>query len=164
MNARNATAAYAVSVRAPPLSAVVLLVALGVTSLAGCYESRVFLGDAGFSASSGVTRPCTTSMASVLRDCGWRFDSIRSCVPGTPVSVACGTSCASGSCSGDAMIRLCRGTSDCTSAASLGQDDDSCGSLCPRAEMTCPPEGRYTVLTTSFTDGSSYTCSVGTRP
>lgn len=160
----NVSPAYAVFVRAAPIFVLVLLAVAEAASLVGCYESRVLLGDAGFTASSGVTRPCATSTSGVTRDCGWRFDSIRTCAPGTPVSVACGVDCGIGACTGDAMIRLCRGTTDCTSATSLGQNDDTCGSLCPRAEMTCPAEGRYTVLTTSFSVGSSFRCSIGTRP
>ena len=141
-----------------------LLCLVVAVSAAGCYESRLYLGDGGVSASAGVTRPCSPAgMAGVLRDCGWRFDSVRTCLPGARVTVACGSGCGIGSCTGDSMIRLCRGTTDCTSAAALAQNDDSCG-LCSRAEMTCPSEGRYTVLTTSFVDGSSYTCSIGTGP
>lgn len=148
--------------RAPlRLAATAVLAVLGVP---GCYESRLALPDGGFAPSAGVTLPCSGGGTGVGRDCGWHVDSVRVCVPGAPVVVACGTGCGLGACTGDAMIRLCRGATDCTSGTALGQNDDACGSLCPRAEMTCPAEGRYTVLTTSYSVGSSYTCSIATRP
>lgn len=133
--------------------------------LGGCYESHAHRGDGGFAPSAGVLGACLPGAISGLsRECGWRFDSVRTCTPGASLSVDCNGSCGAGSCTGDAMIRLCRGTTDCSGPVSLAQNDDSCGTLCPRVETTCPPGGIYTVLTTSFVDGSSYVCTVASRP
>lgn len=126
---------------------------------AGCYESRTRLTDAGPLTTSAVTRPCTGGSGGTTRDCGWRLEEVRACEPGTTVRVGCGVGCGLGTCSGDAMLRICSGSRDCRAVESIGLDDDGCGSLCPVTTFSCPASGTYTVLTAPFSVGGAYTCN-----
>lgn len=130
----------------------------------GCAESHLRAED-GAVASTGVTAPCAaSSTGGVSRDCGWRVEDARTCTPGTAVRVACSSACGLGSCTEDAMIRVCAGSTDCRSASALAQNDDACGTLCPQVMLTCPPRGVYTILTAPFSPTRSYTCSIATSP
>jgi hypothetical protein len=141
-----------------------LVFAAALAALAsGCAESHLREED-GAIASTGVTALCATPMSGRSRDCGWRADATRTCTPGTSVRVACGVDCGLGSCSGDAMIRICAGSTDCRASGALAQDDDGCGSLCPETTLVCPPGGVYTILTAPFSSSSSYTCTFATTP
>jgi hypothetical protein len=137
-----------------------------LTFAGGCALSH----ERGVDAATDVGRPppgilgrCSTDIAGPSRDCGWDRSSSFSCSPGAMVEVACGAGCRLGSCMGDAMIRVCAGEAECSSSMSLGQDDDSCGSLCPRTMIRCPAGGRFTVLTAPFGSSGSYSCSVAIR-
>lgn len=149
--------------RPSPLAAAL---ALAVAVLAsGCARSHELGRDGAVDsrAPTGVLVRCASDVAGFSRDCGWDRGASFSCTPGAMVEVGCGAMCRLGSCSGDAMIRVCAGETECTSAAAIAQDDDSCGSLCPRATMRCPSSGRYTVLTAPFGSSSGYSCSVVVR-
>jgi hypothetical protein len=112
---------------------------------------------------TGVLMRCASDMAGVGRDCGWDRGASFSCTPGAMIDVGCSAECGLGSCSGDAMLRLCNGETECTAASALAQSDDACGSLCPRAEIRCPSGGRFTVLTAPFGSERGYSCSVVVR-
>jgi hypothetical protein len=58
-----------------------------------------------------------------------------------------------GVCAGDPVIRVCPGTTPCTSSTALtaasGSFDDACGT-CPSAYVTCPTSGQIHVLTGDY--------------
>jgi hypothetical protein len=131
----------------------------------GCALAHEVTVDANVDAGGAaeVLRPCTGGgSAGPSRDCGWTVGGTLSCRPGAAVRVGCGADCGLGSCSGDAVIRVCDSVS-CTSARSLGENDDACGSLCPVTNVVCPPSGRLFVLTGPFSAGNAYTCSFVSR-
>lgn len=127
---------------------------------AGCYESHDVSGDSSVVRPSPVTMPCSSGMMTgSRRDCGFRVESTQSCTPGRMISVGCG--CGDlGSCTGDAVLRICRGETACRVDESLTNVDDSCG-LCPLTMFVCPSEGRYTILSAPYS--TTYTCTIGIR-
>ncbi len=111
------------------------------------------------------------------RDCGWTQRGTLSCTPGSQVTVACGTDCGQGSCTGDPQMRICDGTGPCTTGgdaanghagAERAYDDESCGGGCPKNVFTCPASGQYTILTSPYdsaeTPGASTCDYVATSP
>ena len=98
------------------------------------------------------------------RDCGWVNAGTFSCSPGASVAVGCGGTCAVGVCTGDAIMRICPGTTPCLSHTALGYDDSSCGGAtpndCPGVRFSCPLTGMYTVLTAPYMSGATgVTCT-----
>ncbi len=116
--------------------------------------------------SGAITDPCPATTAGVNRECGWDAEGTHPCVAGAAVTVGCNASCAppAGSCTGDAVLRVCAGpTGSCSYATALGSSDDACGTTCPMATATCPATGSINVLTGAFYSGEAYTCSVVVR-
>jgi lysyl oxidase len=106
---------------------------------------------------------CSTSSSGVNRECGWSFApgfQGVSCVPGQFVVVGCGCD-PIGSCGGDPMLRVCKGTEACDALSSLAAVDDACG-LCPQVEFECPETGVYSVLSGPFSSGQPFTCDLKT--
>lgn len=100
------------------------------------------------------------------RDCGWQIGHTGTCTPGEPIAAGCaqGGGCDLGSCTGDAVMRLCDGeNAGCTSAQALGISDDACGGNCPLVNFVCPDSGEYTVLTGGNRPNGTYTCEVSTQ-
>lgn len=98
------------------------------------------------------------------RDCGWEIAGSYECSPGDPVAVACANGCGLGSCSGDAMLRVCEGENQvCTGWQALGNSDNACGGLCPLNNIVCPDSGKYTVLSGSRNPGGTYTCEISSQ-
>src|SRR6185295_485778 len=86
-----------------------------------------------------------------------------SCVPGATVTIGCGSHCGGGACAGDAVMRICEGTTACGNRTALGLGDDGCSTTgaeysCPVTDFTCPPSGTYTVLVGGFYPGDAITC------
>lgn len=106
---------------------------------------------------------CSTSSSGVNRECGWSFapgfQGVR-CVPGQLVVVGCGCD-PIGSCGGDPMLRVCKGTEACDGPSSLAAVDDACG-LCPQVEFECPETGVYSVLSGPFSSGQPFECELKT--
>ncbi len=148
----------------------------GCSSTAGTWvRSTTSCGGTG----TGVTATCTTASAGTARDCGWRTSGTFTCTPGRVITVGCNSTadstnplCAStiGSCVGDPVLRVCPGSTPCTSATALvpsaGDADDEC-STCPLVQVTCPTSGQINVLTgdynTSSTSTQHGTCSPSVR-
>ncbi len=102
--------------------------------------------------------------SSSARECGWTFDATWTCTPGTHVRAGC--ACDLGTCTGDPMIRVCDAAepAGCSNAAQLERfpdQDDACGSLCPRArDVVCPPGGALDIYVASEALGDPFTCPV----
>ena len=129
--------------------------------LAGCSSSHGSV-DGAVSDAPGILDPCMSGSSN--RDCGWEVVDHRSCTPGAAVEIGCGAMCGLGTCTGDPMIRVCPGEAECANATALDSDDDMCGMLCPLVSFTCPPGGRYTVLTGAWAGTSlDYTCDLTVR-
>jgi hypothetical protein len=140
----------------PPMARALAL--LFLTTISGCYASHDPLGDGGVSV---VTSACVDGSGGSRRDCGFRIERTEFCRPGFEQTVGCG--CAGlGSCDGDPVLRICAGNAACTVEESLDNVDDRCG-LCPSSTFSCPPEGRYTILTAPYGVGGSYACRVEAR-
>jgi Lysyl oxidase len=72
------------------------------------------------------------------RDCGWVAAPAASCTPGTSVDFGCP------GCSGDPVLRICEGTSPCTSDQALASGNDvSSTDFCPVTRFVCPGGGTY---------------------
>ncbi len=118
------------------------------------------------------TSSCTTATwGGTSRECGWRRGGTFSCTPGRSYTIGCNsttstapTACttAIGSCSGDPVMRVCSGTTTCSSAAALTSVDDTCGT-CPVGTVICPTSGQVTVLTGDFDNATPGTCTVALR-
>ena len=125
------------------------------------------MGDGGVDAGPvDVTAACPGGGSGPSRNCGWTVVGNRSCTPAALVRVGCNATCMppAGSCTGDAMIRVCDGSDNpCTLADSIGNDDDSCSTLCPLASVLCPSSGQITVLSGPYNSGASYSCTVQVR-
>jgi len=101
------------------------------------------------SGSTTSFNPCGGKPGSgVSRTCGWVSSGLGRCLPGTNVRLAPQGICG-GTCVGDPMMRVCEGTTPCepSTAQVLGANDDACGGTCPTLKFTCPPSGRYNVMT-----------------
>lgn len=113
-----------------------------------------------------VLSPCAGGgSAGTGRDCGWQAGGAFACRPGATIQVGCADGCGLGSCTGDAMLRVCD-TSPCLAVSALAFDDDSgCGGLCSFIDgMRCPDSGEIFVLTAPFSEGTPYHCAVVFRP
>jgi hypothetical protein len=97
------------------------------------------------------------------RECGWETAQSFACEPGRLLRVGCSDACTGlGACTGDPMIRVCDSTTtSCAYAAVLDDNDDSCGSTCPRVrDLTCPASGSIDVYVAAFELGAAYTCTM----
>ncbi|MFO0652125.1 MAG: hypothetical protein U0326_38255 [Polyangiales bacterium] len=128
---------------------------------------------------TGVTAACTAASTGTTRDCGWRTGSTFTCTPGRLTTIGCNSTADTtnplcsptlGACTGDPILRVCPGSSPCTSTTALvatnGNPDDECGT-CPVVQVTCPTSGQIHVLTgdynTSATSTQRGTCSPSVR-
>lgn len=128
-----------------------------------------------------ITRACNAgSPSGIFAECGWRFAASYQCAPSTVITIGCtgkafgeaGIFCGGhlGSCSGDPMIRVCAGLSDCNSASRLAalrsssgtgfDENDACG-LCPVAQYICPTSGTVSVYERSVYTDEMASCIVG---
>lgn len=107
---------------------------------------------------------CATTTYGLYRNCGWTQHSAGTCTPGTTFTVGANGSqgCGLGSCSGDMMLRVCEGRYGCDYGSSryVGGNDDSCGTYCPLATLTCPASGKYTVMSAPYSSPSTGTVSI----
>lgn len=100
------------------------------------------------------------------RDCGWTVTAEDAeCLPGFEYDIGCNPAACPREegerCDGDPMLRICEGARHCTAAQALAFNDDSCNNTCPGTTFTCPPSGRYTVLTAPYQDGRRAECRPG---
>jgi aminopeptidase N len=105
---------------------------------------------------------CTRFSLGLNRDCGWVDQGSFDCTLGTTFEVGCASECGVGSCTGEAIVRVCEGEEPCASYDTLASNQFACGD-CGIATVTCPPSGRYTVLSASWLSVDEHTCTVGTR-
>lgn len=114
-----------------------------------------------------VTDPCETYGYGEYRDCDWNLKATYECDPGTPITYACGDTCASVTCSGDPMMRLCDGASAegcfAMDALALSDDDEACFSQCPAATGTCPASGLVSVYVGAWASYDFASCRVVPR-
>jgi hypothetical protein len=111
------------------------------------------------------TTACTGTETGAWRNCGFTPEATaRTCTPGEELYVGCGMACGLGTCVDDPVLRVCEGDGACGARAALASDDDSCGNYCPRARITCPASGTFTVLTGNFDPAVAYTCEVAVAP
>tara|TARA_R110002073_G_scaffold300298_2_gene467616 strand:+ start:11391 stop:12470 length:1080 start_codon:yes stop_codon:yes gene_type:complete len=98
----------------------------------------------------------------IQRECDWDFVGNFDCTPGTLTGAGCAQSCGVGTCTGDAMIRVCDAADgNCTSGNALGDNDNRCGGVCPMAGgLLCPDSGQIAVYSASATHGEPYECNV----
>jgi hypothetical protein len=111
------------------------------------------------------TEPCMGLVVGTNRECGWTVDSSRSCTPGARVGVGCGLDCGLGTSEGDPMMRVCEGDGPCPWPG-LGTNDDcspAVETFGSRVNFTCPPSGRYTVLTGPNYSSDEVECHVEAR-
>jgi hypothetical protein len=104
---------------------------------------------------------CSAPSSGLFRECGWGFTpgfQGATCVPGEVVTIGCGCNIP-GSCGGDPMLRVCKGSEACGSQSSLAFVDDTCG-LCPQVEFICPETGIYSVLSGPFSSGQPFVCDL----
>jgi hypothetical protein len=98
------------------------------------------------------------------RECGWDHATDVVCQPGTMVDIGCAAECGLGTCTGDPILRVCdadRPDGNCSYPGTLDDDDDSCGSQCPRVRnVPCPGSGTLAVYTAPFRVGEPYTCEI----
>lgn len=116
--------------------------------------------------STDITVACAGgSFTGSTRNCSWRREAVHSCTAGTTVRVGCatGTGCGLGSCTGDAVLRVCAGSVSGCAYPGLVTADDTCGT-CPYGTFTCPTGGQYTVFHGSYSSTTSGTCTIGVSP
>jgi hypothetical protein len=104
---------------------------------------------------------CAAPSVGLSRECGWGFAAGfegASCEPGELLMLGCGCSTPD-SCEGDPMLRVCEGTTACSSATAIASIDDTCG-VCPQLEFKCPPSGTYSLLSASFASDLPFLCNV----
>jgi hypothetical protein len=110
------------------------------------------------------------------RNCSWTVVGSYDCNPGDSISVGCNADCGLGSCAPGSSwdLRICNGNSACDGGdltAVLQQDSGECStgvfnlaSTCPVATFTCPPSGRYTVMSgADYVGDTSSSCNLATR-
>jgi hypothetical protein len=104
---------------------------------------------------------CSSTTTGQARSCGFVSKGAGSCEPGTAVTLG-GGACGTGTCSGDAMLRVCSGTQPCEygSAGMLVSGDDACSTLCPQVAFTCPAAGKYNVMAGPYNTSQSWSVSV----
>ncbi|AKF09529.1 hypothetical protein [Sandaracinus amylolyticus] len=115
-----------------------------------------------------IARRAALLVAIALVGCGYGRDpgSI-ACTPGEAIDIGCASACGLGSCSGDAVLRVCDAAEAdvraCAEAdAVLRENDDACGSVCPMVRVACPDSGRVTVIHRAFAEGAT-TCDWDVR-
>jgi len=99
------------------------------------------------------------------RECGWDLLGTWDCEPGALFRIGCSAACSGlGECTGDPMVRVCNGADpdgNCSATTNIGDNDDSCGSKCPRVKnRTCPLSGKVDVYAAAIVHGADYTCDV----
>ena len=80
---------------------------------------------------------------------------VGTCTEGAPVHVGTGSVCGSaelGYASGDTVLRVCEGLRGCDawSGSSLGENDDSGGTLASCVSFTCPASGAFSVMVSAY--------------
>lgn len=131
------------------------------------YELPITLGDPDLST---PTEACDADLDAhavdgLHRECSWDSAGTWECTPGAELRIGCSAACSGlGSCTGNPMIRVCDAadpSGNCTASNNLDDNEDSCGSLCPRARnITCPTSGQLAVFTAPHTPGAPYTCDI----
>lgn len=117
------------------------------------------------------TEPCdgldAAATSNHSRECGWELDATWTCTPGLRLRIGCAATCDDlGACTGDPMIRACDRAepAGCSLAAELprfADQDDACGSPCPRVrDVVCPPSGEIDVFVAPEVVGAAYSCTV----
>ncbi len=110
---------------------------------------------------TALTTDCGVASSSLGRSCGWEYDYVGYCGPGSSVTVGAGAppaaSCASPSLGKtydvgfgtDSIMRVCSGIIGCEVWESnyIGTADNTCGTWQPSLTFTCPASGYYTVMT-----------------
>jgi hypothetical protein len=110
---------------------------------------------------TALTTECGVATSSLFRECGWDYDYVGYCGPGSSVTVGAGAppaaSCASAPIGAtydvgygtDSIMRVCDGILGCktTDPTYIGMADNTCGTLQPSFTFICPASGYYTVMT-----------------
>lgn len=125
--------------------------------------------DGGAASCRGIPRDCMLTIAG----------GVRTCTAGQMVTIGCNAGCspALGSCTGDAVMQICPGTSTttaCSGMAVIASNDDAptsamCNggdggsSLCPVTTFMCPSNGMYTVWVGSYDPTEMATCTPAVR-
>jgi hypothetical protein len=100
------------------------------------------------------------ALSTTDRECGWVLEETLDCPAGQPIRVACSACIGLGSCTGDAMLRVCEaGTDNCSNPAALGADDDACDACPHLRDIRCPASGQIDVYSAPHTVGEAYSCS-----
>lgn len=99
------------------------------------------------------------------RECGWDFRGTWECEPGAVFRIGCAEACAGlGACTGNPMLRVCDAAAEdgnCSATNRMEDNDDACGSACPRVRnQTCPASGQLAVYTAPFAVGEPYSCEI----
>jgi hypothetical protein len=134
------------------------------------------LADGGMACRTGIPRNCNLTLAG----------GVRTCTAGSRVNVGCHQGCSPplGSCTGDAVMQICRGSDQAApcampiafnddapepgetdggiACAPGGGDGGTSAGLCPALTFTCPADGMYTVWTGPYGSGMA-TCTVAVR-
>ncbi|ATB30375.1 ADYC domain-containing protein [Melittangium boletus] len=126
-------------------------------------EKGELVGEVTYRDDSGspVLSTCAvTPTTGVNRNCGFSWKGVGSCTPQSSVHLGAG-GCGLGTCSGNAVLRVCPGTQPCVSANAIASGDNGCnGSLCPDVTFTCPASGTYTVLAGAWMAGQPWSARV----
>jgi len=110
---------------------------------------------------TALTTDCGVATSSLGRSCGWDYDYVGYCGPGSTVTVGAGAppaaSCASPALGKtydvgygtDSIMRVCSGILGCevVDPNYIGTADNTCGTPWPSLTFTCPSSGYYTVMT-----------------
>ncbi|MBK7864923.1 MAG: hypothetical protein IPJ65_41265 [Archangiaceae bacterium] len=116
-----------------------------------------------------VTAPCTRGQQGALRDCGFKENPVRTCVPGQSVTLTCTKKKAADPLQ---LVRVCEASAQlatgtaCTFDAALGRATVDAATTvtftCPAARDATEPGGRYALYTAPVVDGdatSQVTCN-----
>ena len=108
-----------------------------------------------------VTAPCARNQSSALRDCGFQEAAVRTCTPGTPVTLHC-TSSASAA---PQVMRVCEASAllggtacvyrDALASADVTSTANTVSFTCPVARDATEPGGRYALYTGATVDGDA---------
>ncbi len=104
------------------------------------------------------------AVESANRECGWQLLGTFDCTPGEGFRAGCASQCGVGSCTGDAMLRVCDSelpNDRCAFADALGWGDNDCASFCPVSDpFKCPASGKLDIYGAASEPGGAFTCSV----